>query len=117
MTTIYPTEVRAGGEWLRVEGQRMDGVVAIVGGRGAVQADPRPAGGRASGGGRAAAFARCGRRKCAIGRGTLPAEEFSFMGAGVSSERRVELVVEQIAWELHRIRERGGRWWSCRGRW
>ena len=31
------------------------------------------------------------------------------MGAGVSSERRVELVVEQIAWEMARLRDRGGR--------
>jgi lysine-ketoglutarate reductase/saccharopine dehydrogenase-like protein (TIGR00300 family) len=36
-------------------------------------------------------------------------QEFSFMGAGVSSERRVELVVEQIAWELRQIRDQGGR--------
>jgi lysine-ketoglutarate reductase/saccharopine dehydrogenase-like protein (TIGR00300 family) len=36
-------------------------------------------------------------------------EEFSFMGAGVSSERRVELVVEQIAWDLRRIRDQGGK--------
>ena len=35
--------------------------------------------------------------------------EFSFMGAGVSSERRVELVVEQIAWELGRLRQQGGK--------
>jgi lysine-ketoglutarate reductase/saccharopine dehydrogenase-like protein (TIGR00300 family) len=38
-----------------------------------------------------------------------PAKEFSFMGAGVSSERRVELVVEQIAWELRHIRDQGGK--------
>lgn len=31
------------------------------------------------------------------------------MGAGVSSERRVEIVVEQIAWEMRRVRDRGGR--------
>jgi lysine-ketoglutarate reductase/saccharopine dehydrogenase-like protein (TIGR00300 family) len=31
------------------------------------------------------------------------------MGAGVSSERRVELVVDQIAWEWRRIREQGGK--------
>jgi lysine-ketoglutarate reductase/saccharopine dehydrogenase-like protein (TIGR00300 family) len=37
------------------------------------------------------------------------AQEFSFMGAGVSSERRVELVVEQIAWELRKLRDRGGK--------
>jgi Uncharacterized conserved protein len=35
--------------------------------------------------------------------------EFSFMGAGVSSERRVELVVEQIAWELRQLRDQGGK--------
>jgi lysine-ketoglutarate reductase/saccharopine dehydrogenase-like protein (TIGR00300 family) len=31
------------------------------------------------------------------------------MGAGVSSERRVELIVEQIAWELRRIRDQAGK--------
>jgi lysine-ketoglutarate reductase/saccharopine dehydrogenase-like protein (TIGR00300 family) len=36
-------------------------------------------------------------------------QEFSFMGAGVSSERRVELVVEQIAWEIRHIRDQGGK--------
>jgi lysine-ketoglutarate reductase/saccharopine dehydrogenase-like protein (TIGR00300 family) len=36
-------------------------------------------------------------------------QEFSFMSAGVSSERRVELVVEQVAWELRQIRDRGGK--------
>jgi lysine-ketoglutarate reductase/saccharopine dehydrogenase-like protein (TIGR00300 family) len=35
--------------------------------------------------------------------------EFAFMGADVSSERRVELLVEQIAWEMRRIREQEGR--------
>ncbi|MEB3117022.1 MAG: TIGR00300 family protein, partial [Limnothrix sp.] len=36
-------------------------------------------------------------------------QEFTFMGSGVSSERRVELVVEQIAWELRQVRERRGK--------
>jgi lysine-ketoglutarate reductase/saccharopine dehydrogenase-like protein (TIGR00300 family) len=36
-------------------------------------------------------------------------QEFSFMSAGVSSERRVELVVEQVAWELRQIRDQGGK--------
>jgi lysine-ketoglutarate reductase/saccharopine dehydrogenase-like protein (TIGR00300 family) len=36
-------------------------------------------------------------------------QEFSFMSAGVSSERRVELVVEQVAWELRQIRDRNGK--------
>jgi lysine-ketoglutarate reductase/saccharopine dehydrogenase-like protein (TIGR00300 family) len=36
-------------------------------------------------------------------------KEFSFMGSGVSSERRVELLVEQIAWELRQVRDQGGK--------
>ena len=36
-------------------------------------------------------------------------QEFTFMGAGVSSERRVELLVEQIAWELRKVRDQGGK--------
>ena len=36
-------------------------------------------------------------------------DDFSFMGAGVSSERRVELVVDQIAWDMRQIRDRGGK--------
>ena len=43
------------------------------------------------------------------GIGGAPAAEFAFMGAGVSSERKIELVVREIAWELERIRERGGK--------
>jgi lysine-ketoglutarate reductase/saccharopine dehydrogenase-like protein (TIGR00300 family) len=35
--------------------------------------------------------------------------EFSFMGAGVSSERRVELLVNQISWEMDQIRAQGGK--------
>jgi lysine-ketoglutarate reductase/saccharopine dehydrogenase-like protein (TIGR00300 family) len=34
---------------------------------------------------------------------------FSFMGAGISSERRVDLVVERIAWEMRRWREQKGK--------
>jgi lysine-ketoglutarate reductase/saccharopine dehydrogenase-like protein (TIGR00300 family) len=36
-------------------------------------------------------------------------EEFGFMTASVSSERRVELEVEELAWEMRRIRDRGGK--------
>ncbi|MAG34222.1 MAG: TIGR00300 family protein [Deltaproteobacteria bacterium] len=34
---------------------------------------------------------------------------FAFMNEAVSSERHVEAAVEEIAWEMQRIRERGGR--------
>ncbi|MEQ9000883.1 MAG: TIGR00300 family protein [Coleofasciculus sp. B1-GNL1-01] len=109
VSTIYPTEVRIKGEWVKVQNQRMDGAIAIT------QMDSQP-------------IARCKiLRDLEVGeqvvvgvegirtvhkpktREQRSSEEFSFMGAGVSSERRVELIVEQIAWELRQIRDQGGK--------
>ncbi len=109
VTTIYPSEVLIGDHWYRVQGQRMDGAIAIT----------RSANGP---------IAQCKLlRDLKVGEEVVvgskgihtlraapslkkaPADDFSFMGAGVSSERRVELVVEQIAWDLRRIRDRGGK--------
>ncbi|AFZ24954.1 TIGR00300 family protein [Cylindrospermum stagnale PCC 7417] len=109
VSTIYPTEVRVNGEWLKVENQRMDGAIAIS----------QTANG---------IVARCKLlRDLEIGdrvvvdvlgirtirkpesREVRNAQEFSFMSSGVSSERRVELVVEQVAWELRKIRDAGGK--------
>lgn len=113
VTTIYPTEVRIRGRWVRLQNQRMDGAIAIAG-----LNEGQP-------------VARCkllrdlelgeyvvtgidGIRtvRKAEARGDRTAresQEFTFMGSGVSSERRVELVVEQIAWELRQVRERRGK--------
>ncbi|MGD1861917.1 MAG: TIGR00300 family protein [Leptolyngbyaceae cyanobacterium] len=109
VTAIYPTEVSVNGQWIPVQGQRMDGAIAIT------QTPNGP-------------VARCKLlRDLALGESVVIGsegirtkrtpttlkkssnEEFSFMGAGVSSERRVELVVEQIAWDLRRIRDQGGK--------
>ncbi|PPS40683.1 TIGR00300 family protein [Chroococcidiopsis sp. TS-821] len=109
VTTIYPTEVRINGEWVRVQNQRMDGAIAIK-----QTAD--------------GLLARCKLlRDLEVGehvvvdvqgirtirktesREQRNTQEFSFMSAGVSSERRVELVVEQVAWELRKIRDQGGK--------
>jgi lysine-ketoglutarate reductase/saccharopine dehydrogenase-like protein (TIGR00300 family) len=109
VSTIYPTEVRVGTTWIKVQNQRMDGAIAIT------HTDLGP-------------IAKCKLlRDLAIGESVVigsdgirtqrsatsikkaNSEEFSFMGAGVSSERRVELVVEQIAWDLRQIRDRGGK--------
>ena len=109
VTTIYPTEVRIQGEWVKVQNQRMDGAIAVI---------FTPEG----------PIARCKLlRDLEVGeqvvvgvegirtvrktesREQRNTQEFSFMGAGVSSERRVELVVEQIAWELRQLRDRGGK--------
>lgn len=109
VSTIYPTEVLIAGQWVKVQGQRMDGAIAVT---------QSPEG----------SVARCKLlRDLQVGESVVvgsegirtkrntttlkksSAEEFSFMGAGVSSERRVELVVEQIAWDLRRIRDQGGK--------
>ncbi|MBO3462503.1 TIGR00300 family protein [Aetokthonos hydrillicola Thurmond2011] len=109
VTTIYPTEVRLNGEWVKVQNQRMDGALAIT---------ETPNG----------VIAQCKiLRDLEIGdkvvvdvqgirtvrktesREQRNTQEFSFMSAGVSSERRVELVVEQVAWELRKIRDAGGK--------
>lgn len=109
VTTIYPTEVRINGEWVKVLHQRMDGAIAIT-------ETPNNL------------VARCKLlRDLEVGdqvvvdvqgirtirkpelREQRNTQEFSFMSSGVSSERRVELVVEQVAWELRQIRDRGGK--------
>ncbi len=109
VTTIYPTEVRINGEWIKVLHQRMDGAIAIT---------HTPSG----------IVAQCkllrdlevteqvvvdvqGIRtiRKPESRELRNTQEFSFMSAGVSSERRVELVVEQVAWELRQIRDQGGK--------
>ncbi len=103
-TTIYPTEVQLSDVSCRVEGQRMDAVIVVRSG-------PQPS-------------ARCtlfrdleigDRVVCGVEgiRVHYPAnttiDEFAFMNASVSSERRVEASVKSIAWEMRRIRERQGR--------
>lgn len=109
VSTIYPTEVRIHGEWVKVHNQRMDGAIAIS---------------QTSNG----LFARCKiLRELEVGeqvvvdvqgirtirktesREQRNSQEFSFMSSGVSSERRVEIVVEQVAWELRKIRDSGGK--------
>ncbi|WP_254568054.1 TIGR00300 family protein [Oscillatoria sp. HE19RPO] len=109
VTTIYPTEVRIKGEWVRILNHRMDGAIAVV------QTPEGP-------------VARCKLlRDLELGESVVVDvagirtvrktgareqrnnQEFSFMSSGVSSERRVELVVEQVAWELRQIRDRGGK--------
>jgi lysine-ketoglutarate reductase/saccharopine dehydrogenase-like protein (TIGR00300 family) len=106
-TTIYPTDVRIAGQWVRAAGQRMDAVIVV-------QLDPsRPPVARCR-------LLRdlepgqqvvCGVDGVRIHRPLVQKGEgeFAFMSAGVSTERRVELAVEQLAWEMKRIKARNGR--------
>ena len=115
VSTIYPTEVRLAGRWHRVGRQRMDGALVLRPGEPESTAMARVEC-------RLLRDLRAGEQVVVGVEGlrTLrpePAREgrearqadFSFMAAGVSSERRVELVVEQMAWEWRRIRDRGGK--------
>ncbi len=109
VTTIYPTEVLIEGQWLKVQGQRMDGAIALIQSTEGVVARCKLL--RDLEVGEAVVVGSEGIRtkRNAKNLKQSTTEEFSFMGAGVSSERRVELVVEQIAWDLRRIRDQGGK--------
>ena len=109
VTNIYPTEVRVNDRWIRVQKQRMDGAIVISENEGEVTARCKIL--RDLDRGDRVVVDVDGIRtvRKQSNREHKTQEEFSFMGAGVSSERRVELVVEQIAWELRRIRDRGGK--------
>jgi lysine-ketoglutarate reductase/saccharopine dehydrogenase-like protein (TIGR00300 family) len=109
VSTIYPTEVRVKGQWVRVQNQRMDGAIAITETAKGIEAKCK-----------ILRELKVGERVVVdvVGLRTLRKvesreqrgeREFSFMSSGVSSERRVELVVEQVAWELRQIRDRGGK--------
>ena len=109
VSNIYPTEVRIDDQWIRVQKQRMDGAIVVSDDAQGVKAEclllrDLKQGDRVVVG---VEGIRTVRKQS--NREHKAKEEFSFMGAGVSSERRVELVVEQIAWELRQIRDRGGK--------
>ncbi|MBD1912410.1 MULTISPECIES: TIGR00300 family protein [unclassified Leptolyngbya] len=111
VTTIYPTEVRVKCEWVRVQNQRMDGAIVVSETPEGLIAECKllrdlKKGDRVVVG---VEGIRTVRKTEARDQRSGSDKEFGFMGAGVSSERRVELVVEQIAWELRQIRDRGGK--------
>ncbi|HEY9896722.1 MAG TPA: TIGR00300 family protein [Candidatus Sericytochromatia bacterium] len=109
VTTIYPTQVRVQSEWVKVRGQRMDAAIVVRETPNGLDAycsllRDLQVGDRVVVGVEGIRTIR--KTESREQRNT---QEFSFMGAGVSSERRVELVVEQIAWELRQIRDQGGK--------
>ncbi|HIK55417.1 MAG TPA: TIGR00300 family protein [Synechococcales cyanobacterium M55_K2018_004] len=110
VTTIYPTEVRVNCEWVPVQNQRMDGAIVVSHTPEGVRAECKllrdlKVGDRVIVGVEGIRTVR--KPEVREQRGSQP--EFGFMGSGVSSERRVELIVEQIAWELRKLRDQGGK--------
>lgn len=104
-TTIFATEVFFDGRWHRLRKQRMDGV--IVADRSAGHAtcvlirDLKK--------GDLVAVGHEGIRTIIARQPEEEGEDFKFMSSTASTERRVETAVESIAWEMFRIRSRGGR--------
>jgi lysine-ketoglutarate reductase/saccharopine dehydrogenase-like protein (TIGR00300 family) len=109
VSTIYPTEIRVNGEWLKVQNQRMDGAITISQTANGIVAKCKLLRDLEIGD-RVVVDVLGIRTICkAESREQRNSQEFSFMSSGVSSERRVELVVEQVAWELRKIKDSGGK--------
>jgi lysine-ketoglutarate reductase/saccharopine dehydrogenase-like protein (TIGR00300 family) len=103
-TTNHRTAVHLGGEWIAVQDQRMDACLVV---------DPE---GRTARCVKLRDIRRGDRVVCgATGVRVYPpfksreAKDFVFMANDVSSERRVERMVEVIADEMRALRARGGR--------
>ena len=110
VSTIYPTEVRVNCQWVRVENQRMDGAIVVCAMPEGTSAECKLLRDLKQGDRVVVGVEGIRTVRKTESRESRSAEkEFSFMGSGVSSERRVELVVEQIAWDLRRIRDQGGK--------
>jgi lysine-ketoglutarate reductase/saccharopine dehydrogenase-like protein (TIGR00300 family) len=110
VTTIYPTEVRVNCEWVKVHNQRMDAAIVVGQTAEGLTATCKllrdlKTGDRVIVG----VEGIRNPRKPESREQRNSHQEFAFMSGGVSSERRVELVVEQIAWELRKIRDIGGK--------
>ncbi|NMG58799.1 TIGR00300 family protein [Geitlerinema sp. P-1104] len=109
VTTIYPTEIRLNGEWIRVGKQRMDGAIAVKETPQGIVAECKILRDLETNETVVVGVSGIRTVRKPESREKRGTQEFGFMSAGVSSERRVELVVEQVAWELRRIRDRGGK--------
>ncbi len=109
VSTIYPTEVRIHGEWVRVDNQRMDGAIAITQTQSGWKAECKILRDLLVGEEVITDVLGIRTIRKTESRELRNSQEFSFMSSGVSSERRVEIVVEQVAWELRKIRDAGGK--------
>ncbi|MEO3706531.1 TIGR00300 family protein [Trichormus azollae] len=109
VSTIYPTEIRVNGQWLKVQNQRMDGAITISQTANGIVAKCKLLRDLEIGDSVVVDVLGIRTIRKAESREQRNSQEFSFMSSGVSSERRVELVVEQVAWELRKIKDSGGK--------
>ncbi|MFN8392123.1 MAG: TIGR00300 family protein [Bdellovibrionota bacterium] len=111
VTTSFPTEVRIAGNWTRVERQRADAMVVISGSEAKCKAL------RDLKSGDAVVIGLQGIRTAHPTRSREQRSNPNLVlgSAWASSERRLELLVEQIAWEVRRISDRSGKVVVCAG--
>lgn len=109
VTTIYPTEVRVNCDWVKVQNQRMDAAIVVSDSETGSMAHCKLLRDLQAGDRVVVGIEGIRTVRKTESREQRNTQEFSFMGSGVSSERRVELVVEQIAWEIRQIRDQGGK--------
>ena len=105
-STIYPTEIRVDGSWVPVRHQRMDAAIMVDG-----NAEPPTARCRLMRDLRRGDQVVCGEAGVRV---RIPdprhaEREFAFMSSEVTTERRVEGQIEELALEMRRIRARDGR--------
>ena len=105
-STIYPTDVAVAGRSVRVQRQRMDAAIVVDDAQGAPSARcvlPRDL--------RLGDKVVCGETGVRVAMPDVAARnaDFSFMSSSVTSERRVEAQIEELALEMRRIRARRGR--------
>lgn len=102
-TTIFPTDVRINGQWVRAKNQRMDVMLVVKDDQTVVCTLMRDVvvGDRVVCGVDGIRIHSAKTRKAQ--------EEFAFMSSGVSSERRVEVAVDQIARDMQEMRTRGAK--------
>jgi lysine-ketoglutarate reductase/saccharopine dehydrogenase-like protein (TIGR00300 family) len=107
-TTIFPTDVLVDGQWVRAIGQRMDGVL-VVGHDTSGKPTVRVTLIRDLKRGERVVVGAEGLRVHTRTDEKRADEDFQFMSSAVSSERRVEIAVESIAWEMLQLKRRGAR--------
>ena len=105
-STIYPTDVRVGEHWVRVEHQRMDATIVVDD-----STEPPSARCTLMRDLRRGQSVVCGEAGVRV-RMPDPRQgnrEFAFMSSEVTTERRAEGQIEELALEMRRIRARNGR--------
>lgn len=109
-TTIYHTEVLVAGKWLPVQNQRMDGCIVVTPDAATVKLiRDLKRGQQVVVGLEGVKTLHPSELEKSESESQDGGHDFAFMGAGVSSERRGELVVRRVATEMEKIRQRGGR--------